>query len=280
MFPSLPREDENVRILIASFCCAWLAAVPAAATQLKKQTLQAFDRYVSATETRLEEKRHNGGSFLWVDQSSDRLKEVRQGQVVTQPWSGKGDLDVPDGLIHDWIGAVFIPGATLSNTLAWVQDYNRHKEFYQPEVLDSRILSRSGNEFKIYLRLKKKKIITVVLDTEHDVRYFPLDSARCYSRSYSTKIAEVEDPGKPGERRLPVGDDHGFLWRLYSYWSFQERDGGVYVECQALSLTRNVPFGLAWLIEPIIRQLPQQSLANTLRATRDAVLKSVAQPRG
>lgn len=279
MFPSLPRKDENVRILIASFCCAWLAAVPAAATQLKKQTLQAFDRYVGATETRLEQKRHNG-SFLWVDESADRLKEVRQGQVVTRPWSGKGDLDVPDGLIHDWIGAVFIPGATLSHTLARVQDYNRHKEFYQPEVLDSRILNRNGNEFKIYLRLKKKKIITVVLNTEHDVRYFPVDSTHCYSRSYSTKIAEVEDPGQPGERQLPVGDDHGFLWRLYSYWRFQERDGGVYVECQALSLTRNVPMGLAWLIEPIIRQLPQQSLANTLRATRDAVLKSIAQPSG
>jgi hypothetical protein len=108
------------------------------------------------------------------------------------------------------------------------------------------------------------------------VRYFQLDPARWFSRSYTTKIAEVDNPGEPDERQLPPGNDHGFLWRLYSYWNFQERDGGVYVECQALSLTRNVPTGLGWLIEPIIRQLPRESLANTLRATREAVLSRTA----
>lgn len=111
----------------------------------------------------------------------------------------------------------------------------------------------------------------MVLNTNHDVRYFPLGPARLHSRSYSTRIAEVADAGKPGEHEMPVGQDHGFLWRLYSYWRFQERDGGVYVECQAISLTRNVPTGLGWLIEPIIRNLPRESLANTLTATRQAL---------
>jgi hypothetical protein len=129
------------------------------------------------------------------------------------------------------------------------------------------------------MRLRKKKVITVVLDTEHEVHYFQLDPLRWYSRSYTTRIAEVDNPGEPDERQLPPGADHGFLWRLYSYWKFQERDGGVYVECQALSLTRNVPLGLGWLIEPIIRQLPRESLANTLRATRDAALAKAAASR-
>jgi hypothetical protein len=113
----------------------------------------------------------------------------------------------------------------------------------------------------------KKKVLTVVLNTEHDVVYFPIDARRSRSRSYSTRIAEVS-----GEREQPVGNDHGFLWRLYSYWRFEERDGGVYLECEAISLTRDVPTGVQWLIEPIIRQLPAESLANTLRSTRNAVL--------
>jgi len=108
----------------------------------------------------------------------------------------------------------------------------------------------------------------VVLNTEHDARYFPLDATRCYSRSCATRIAEVEHPGTPEERELPPGNDQGFLWRLNSYWRFEERDGGVYVECEAISLTRPVPAGLGWLIEPFIKNLPRESLANTLRETR------------
>jgi hypothetical protein len=89
----------------------------------------------------------------------------------------------------------------------------------------------------------------------------------------------VEDPGKPSEKQLPQGEDHGFMWRLYSYWRFQERDGGVYVECEAVSLTRNVPAGLGWLIEPIVRHLPKESLESTLGLTRKAVLTNAAAAR-
>lgn len=256
-------------------CCAALAAISAGA-ELRKETLEAFQGYVRATEARLDGMR-GPGHFLWAEQSPERLRQLREGQILIQPWNGKGDQEAPGGgLIHDWIGAVFVPGATLQRTLKWVQDYDRHKESYRPEVIDSRVLSHRGNDFKIYMRLRKKKVITVVLDTDHDVHYFQADSTRWYSRSYSTRIQEVDNPGTPEERLLPAGDDHGFLWRLYSYWKFEERDGGVYLECQALSLSRNVPTGLGWLIEPIIRQLPRESLANTLRSTREAILTKTA----
>lgn len=179
-------------------------------------------------------------------------------------------MEVPDGLIHDWVGAVFIPGTTLEKTLALVQDYDSHKNIYA-EVIDSKLLHRDGNEFKVYLRLRKKKVLTVVMNTEHDVRYYPVDPTRWRSRSYSTRIAEVANPGEPNEHELPPGTGQGFLWRLYSYWRFQERDGGVYVECEAISLTRDVPTGLGWLVVPIIRNLPRESLVNTLGATRAAL---------
>ena len=162
-------------------------------------------------------------------------------------------------------------GATVEETLALVQDYDNHKNIYKPEVLDSKLISHDGNDFQIFLRLLKKKIITVVLDTDHDVHYLPVDSKRWFCRSYTTRIAEVEDPGTPKEKVLPPDTGYGFLWRLYSYWRFQERDGGVYVECRAISLTRDIPLGLGWIIEPIIRKLPRESLINTLKATRDAL---------
>jgi hypothetical protein len=151
------------------------------------------------------------------------------------------------------------------------RDYDHHKDVYQPEVIDSRVISHTGNDFHIYLRLLKKKVITVVLNSEHEVKYTPLDKTRWRSVSRTTKIAEVEKAGKPEEREKPPGTGEGFLWRLNSYWRFEERDGGTWLECEAISLTRDVPIGLGWIVEPIIRDLPKESLANTLRSTRAAL---------
>ena len=236
-----------------------------AQVELKKETVDAFDSYIRAAENRLQSQIQEG-RFLWVDGALERKQRVQAGQVISEPATSKGDSEVPDGLVHDWIGAVFIPGVTLAKTLRLVEDYDNHKRIYQPEVVDSKLLNRDGNDYKIFMRLLKKKILTVVLNTYHDVHYTKFDQGRWYSRSSTTRIVEVD-----GGREMPHGQDHGFLWRLNSYWRFEERDGGVYVECEAISLTRRVPVGLGLLVNPIIRSLPQESLANTLRATRDAL---------
>lgn len=243
--------------------------IPACAAELKPQTVEAFDRYIRQTEQRLAD----GKVFLWADQSADRARRVKAGEVLVEPFLRKPVTPVPSGLVHDWVGSVFIPGATLERTLAMVRDYDRHKDVYKPEVIDSRVLSHTGNDFHIYLRLLKKKVITVVLASEHDVKYTPLDKNRWSSVSRTTRIAEVDNPGKPDEREKPPGTGEGFLWRLNSYWRFEERDGGTWLECEAISLTRDVPTGLGWVVEPIIRDLPKDSLANTLRSTRAALAK-------
>jgi hypothetical protein len=259
--------------LAAALVLGALSASGARAVELKPETVQAFERYIRETEARLDQRLRPDGKFLWVDEEPERVAQVRQGPVVIENRGAQDTLAVPGGLIHDWIGAVFIPEVTLGKTLALVQDYDHNQDNYKPEVLASRLVSRDGNDFKVYLRLMKKKVITVILDTDYDVRYFPLDGGRCHSRAYSTRIAEVENAGKRDERILPPGQDSGFLWRLYSYWRFQERDGGVYLECEAISLTRAIPAGLGWLIQPFITTLPRESLANTLRETRAALQK-------
>jgi len=239
--------------------------------QLKPQTVGAFDEYIREAESAMEQTLHGKSPFLWSDISSKKAELVRGGQVVAQFWAGQRPAKVTNGLIHDWIGAAFIPVTNLKKTLALIQDYNNHKNIYKPEVIASRLISHRGNDFQIYLRLLKKKIMTVVLDTDHDVHYRCIDRTRWTCRSYTTRIAEVENAGSPKEKVLLPDTGYGFLWRLYSYWRFQERDGGVYIECRAISLTRDVPLGLGWIIEPIIQKLPQESLINTLEATRQAL---------
>lgn len=248
---------------------AALAVEGSWAAELKPRTVEAFEGYIRQAEQRLDERK----AFLWADESPGRRQLARQGTVVVRPFGASPITSLPDGLAHDWVGTIFLPGITIERTLAVMEDYNRHKELFQPEVVDSRILSRNGNDFRVFMRLRKKQVITVVLDTEHDVHYYPIDPTRWRSVSKTTRISDVENAGKPGERVLPPGTGQGFLWKLYTYWRFEQRDGGTWVECEAISLTRNVPMGLGWLIEPIIRNLPRDSLENTLTATRAAFEK-------
>ncbi|MBZ5586029.1 MAG: hypothetical protein LAQ30_28330 [Acidobacteriia bacterium] len=238
--------------------------------RLDDATLAAFRDYVAAAEADMSRSLQPEGPFLWCDASADRAELVRKGKTIAQLWTGDRPLHVPKGLIHDWVGATRIPEATIENTLALLQSYDRHKEIYRPEVMDSRLISRDGGVFEIFLRLLKKKIITVVLDTDHHVEYAPVSATRWCCRTCTTRIAEIEHAGKRGEWARPPDNGYGFLWRLSSYWRLEQREGGVWVECRAISLTRDVPKGLGWAIEPMIKKLPRESLIATLEATRRA----------
>ena len=233
---------------------------------LEPATVEAFDRYIRQVEQHLSARK----VFLWADESPQRRARVHNGEVVVEPGGAYPVVEVTDGLIHDWVGAVFVPGISLAATLEHVEDYD-HARTHHGEVMDSHIIWHKGNDYLVYMRLIKHKVITEVLDTEHEIHYFPIDATHCRSRSRTIKIAELENPGKPGEREMPPGTGHGFLWRLNTYWRFQQRDGGTWIECQAISLTRGIPTGLGWLIEPIIRSLPRESLENTLRETAAAL---------
>lgn len=239
--------------------------------QLKPETLDAFYAYIREAETDMKPSLEGIAPFLWTDENPDRARRVRQGDTPARLWAGHAPVHVPGGLIHDWIGAVHIRDASLEATLARVQDYDHHNDFYKPDVMESRLLSHHGDDFKIFLRLLKKKIIAVVMDTEHDVHYQRVAEGKWFCRSCTTRACEVDDAGTSTEKVYPPDSGYGFLWRLYSYWRFATDGDGVTIECRAISLTRDVPLGLGFILGPIIKNLPRESLVNTLRATRDAI---------
>jgi len=274
------RPQAALALVIA----AAISSSPAAAAQLKPETIAAFDRYVQASESKMAAEDYGGGQFLYLDGlPSDRraaaLERLQRGEVVIEKLetsaNGKA-ITAPGGMIHDWIGTVFISGATLQQTLALEEDYDRHQEIFQPEVVRSKILRRNGGDFTVYFRLRKKKIITTILDTDHEVQYQVIDATHAESRSRTTRIQEVENAGQANESLKPVGDDNGFLWRMNTYWRFEEKDGGTYVECRSISLTRDIPTGLGWMIAPIVTSIPRESLTFTLGTTRAALLKRAA----
>jgi len=267
--------------LLARVVALGLLTTGVAAAELRPRTVAAFDRYVRVTETQMAPE-----PFLRLDGFAEaerraKLAELRRGGLYIERLSTREagqPIDVPGGLIHHWLGAAFVPGASLGQALDLLQDYDRHADIYRPAVARSTLVSRDGDVFRVDLRFYMKKVITVVVNTENEARFTRLGSDRAQSRIYSLRIAEVADPGTPQERERPVGSDGGYLWRLYTYWRFVERDGGTYVQCEAISLTRGIPQMLGWLIGPFVTSIPRESLVFTLETTRKTLASQPQQP--
>jgi hypothetical protein len=276
------RKARAVAMLFTMFFTQ--TTTPLQAAELQQRTIDAFDRYVKATELRIDSQLSSGAPFLWIERLPEDRRvtaeaQLRHGDVVIEQLNASDDgrqIECPGGMIHHWIGTVFIPGATLKETLALVQDYNHHQEYYAPDVMRSKILRHESDDYLVNLRFYKHKVITSVVDSDHEIHYTNIDATHAWSRSRTTRIQQVENAGKSDERLLPVGEDDGFLWRMNTYWRFEEKQGGTYVECQTISLTRDIPTGLGWLIRGYVTSVPRESLTFTLQTTRSAVLQRLS----
>ncbi len=247
----------------------WLLFAPlAAAAELKPETTAAYQKYIAALDTQMAAQDHSQSGFLWIARDAARQQAVRRGEIVTQQVKS---LSVPDGMIQHWIGGVFLPGATLARVEKVDQDYADYAKIYGPDISRVKVLSHEGNHFVVSYRITKTKVLTAVVDTVQAIDYLPLGPTRLAIQSRSESVRQVEDAGKPSERDLAEGEGSGFLWAMNSYWRMEERDGGVYMECEAITLSRDVPFGLGALIDPILQSFAEDSLKKTMEAKRRAV---------
>lgn len=269
-----PSERRRIIWSVALATLLFLAAsVASKASQLNPETSSAWNEYIQAQTARVAETCHNR-LFLWSDQSPDRIRRLREGEVVVAPM-GENPKAVPHGMIHHWIGVVFLPGANLNDVLAVVRDYDKYQKFYAPNVVESRLLQRGSTEDAFSLRMLNKAVVTkFALDAEFQTSYTQLDENRWYSVGYSTRIREVEDYGQPNQYELPPDTGRGFIWRLYNIARFEQRDGGVYVELEAVALSREVPGALRWVINPVVRRASKGSMLVSLQKTQEAVLAS------
>jgi hypothetical protein len=256
---------------LASLLLICAPAVSSAA-ELTSETLQAWQDYIGSANVRMEERLHGRLPFLWVDESTDRSRRVRAGEILVSPIGDHSPIRASKGLIHDWIGATLIPNAGLEDVFAVVRDYNRYTEFYKPLVIGSRSLGGDGTDYRFSLLMLNKSLFAkTALASEWSERYVCLDDRRWYSTAYSTRVEEIEDYGLPGEHRLPLNEGSGYIWRLYSFSRFEQRDEGVYVELEVIALSRDIPGALRWLIDPIVRRVSRNSLLTSLIETRAAV---------
>ena len=252
----------------------WLLALSSFvhAAELKLETLRAWDEYIAVANARAAARLAPDSSFLWAHENSSRFQRIQKGEMLASPVVGHGTRRIPSGLIHHWIGTVFIPSTTISEVFAVVRSYDRYKEIFRPVTVDAKLISQEENSDKFSLLLSKKVLfVTTTIAGEFQSTYNRVSQERWSNVSYSTRLQDVKDYGQPSERKLEPNDGSGFLWRAYSFSRYQEQDGGVYMEFEAIVLTRDVPAIWRWLVNPIIDNLSRETILTSLQKTRDAV---------
>jgi hypothetical protein len=231
----------------------------------------AFNSYVRAVESRLAQQHQSCAAFLAplapAQQSDIRL---RQGEGIIEQRTPSGGLALPGALLHHWRATAFVQGATAADFARLLKDVDAYPVDFSPQVLQARILTRDGDHLRAWIRVRQHHVITVVMDTTYEVTFGRLDAQHGYSISRSTQISELDSNGHP----VDASQDHGFLWRQNTYWSYEERDGGLYIQIESVSLTRSIPAGLGWVVGPFVESVPRQSLEFTLRSACTALRKT------
>jgi hypothetical protein len=252
-----------------------VASVPLKAEPGRAADL-AFNAYITALESRLAHQHGSQNAFLAPQTSAPQAGlRLRKGDLIIEQLTPPSAADPPGAMLHHWRGTAFAPGAKAADFERLMKDFNAYPQRFSPHVIQARVLSQStdrGNDrFRAFMRVSQSLVITVVMDTTYDVTFARLDAQHGYSISRSIRISEIDSPGTASERALNSDEERGFLWRLNTYWSYEERDGGLYMQIETVSLARSIPQGLGWAVRPYVESVPRESLESTLRAACNAL---------
>jgi len=247
-----------------------------AAAEPQPAANSGFDSYINGIESRLARQHQSPSNFLaGLDASENTGSRLRSGEVIVEKLTPASGPNLPGAMLHHWRATAFVPGAQGADFERLMKDFNSYPQHFAPQVVQAHLLSERDDHgvdrVVASMRVRQKHIITVVMDMVYDVAFARLDPRHGYSLSHSTRISEIESPGTSNERALSPSEEHGFLWRLNTYWSWEERDGGLYMQIETVSLTRSIPAGLGWAIGPFVESVPRESLEFTLRSACNAL---------
>jgi hypothetical protein len=270
----LPLRFSLLKSLVGLALALAVLVVPVGlnAATLKSETVAAWDDYLAAVNSNLQKRVGPGGSFLWTLEDQERAAAVRSGIIVVAQAPGHTPARVPGGLIHHWMGAMFLPGLKLDNVLQVTRDYDHYKDYYRPSVVESKTIVRDNPNDQFSMRLMNKAFfLRTALDADYQATNVRLDENRFYSVSRTTRLQEIEQYGQAGEHRMPEGEGGGYIWKLSSVARFAQRDGGVYVEFEAIALSRDIPAAARLFVDPIVRRVSHNSLLTSLQQTEQAL---------
>jgi hypothetical protein len=234
----------------------------------------AFHTYVDGVEFRLAGQHRLADSFLAAAGNGGQTDvRLRRGELIVERLTPSDSAGFAGAMLHHWRGTAFLPGATVAGFERLMQDFGAYPASFHPQVMLAHLLTRQGDYLKAEMRVRQQHVLTVVMDTTYEIRFGRLDAQHGYSIAHSTKISEIDAPGSSNEHALDTQHEHGFLWHQNTYWSYEQRDGGLYVQVESVSLTRAIPRGLGWAVGPFVESVPRESLEFTLTSVSNALRK-------
>ena len=254
---------------------AIFAAAPAStAEEPTSAAVSNFNAYFSAVESRLSLQHRSQSAFIapTVATPQNEIK-LRRGELIVERLTPSRSAVVSGAMLHHWRGSAFAAGAKGADFERLMKDFSSYPRHFSPQILQARVLAQQADHIQASMRVRQQHVITVVMDTTYNITFARLDAQHGYSISRSTRISEIDSPGTASERALNPAEEHGFLWRLNTYWSYEERDGGLYMQIESVSLTRSIPHGLDWAVRPFVESVPRESLEFTLRSVCNAIRK-------
>lgn len=248
------------------------AAEPTAAA------VAGFNSYITTVESRVARQHQSkDGLVASVLADANNRAKLQRGELIIEKLTPAEGPALPGAMLHHWRGTAFVPGAKVADFERLMEDFAGYPKSFAPQIVQARVLGRKDEgghtSIQTVLRVKQKHVITVVMDTAYDVEFARLDAQHGFSTSRSTGITEIAGAGTKDENAMSGSEEHGFLWRLDTYWSYEERDGGLYMQIESVSLTRSIPTGLGWALRPFIESVPRESMEFTLQSASKALRK-------
>jgi hypothetical protein len=263
---------QHGAVVLCAAAVAFGAGAPVRAARLEPESVAGWRAYVAAAETRMARELSSRDRFLALDfdenAAADR-RRLMEGELVIRRVEAVDSHGRPmlvrSAAVHHWRGSVYVPGARLDHMIRALQT---EPPTWPQDVLKAAIVERAPHHMTVNLTMQRRKLVTVVYNTQHDVVFREYGPTRATSTSISTRIAELESPGAVNERERPPGDDRGFLWRLNAYWRYEQVPGGMLVECESICLSREIPAALRYLVGPLIESTARESMERTLTSLR------------
>jgi hypothetical protein len=268
----MERTKQHVRILLLPALLAILVTTPnrGNAEEPSGAATASYNSYLARLEGRLAVQHRSGAGFV-AGIDGARQARLHSGAFAVEELNSSTEDDLPGAMLHHWRGTAFVPGAHPASFEHLLRDFPAYPRVYAPQVVSARILAQQPERMQATMRVRQKHVLTVVLDTTYDVAFAHVDQNRGDSVSHGSRVTEIDNAGTAKERNLSSAEQHGFLWRIDTYWSWEERDGGLYIQIESVTLTRGIPHGLGWAIGPFVQSIPRESLEFTLRATAAAL---------
>ena len=235
------------------------SATALAAARLQASTAAAWEVYVRATETRIARELKSPAGFLALDFHGDAAvtrRALLSGDAIVRtvdaPRVDGRPVDTPSGRVEHWLGAVLIPGTSALQLIGALEQGPPPSD----DVLQSAVLERGPDWMLVSMKLQRKAIVTVTYDTVHIVTFSTVSRSRATSASTAVLIHEI-------------GDDHGFLWRLNAYWRYEDVPGGVIAECESITLSRDIPSMVRFIVGPVVERTARETMTKTLVTLKD-----------